>query len=334
MENQKIDSFAVFRLPNDNQIHQIKGNCSLRLEPISTIKKKAFLISTFNQSSSAYYINYVDLEIYNPEDVCQFSFGYDSYTNLGEKHYIKIVDKAIEEMRLGHFQKVVLANTQTRPSKKFDPNKFFRKIEKAYPKAFVYWYSSPQTGTWFGATPEPLLTKLGSNYNTVALAGTKLASEEKEWTEKEITEQKLVEDFVIQQLNKHQLPFKKNGPFNYASGKLLHLKTEFNFESENKLQDAFAFLGDLNPTPAVAGFPIKDSVEFILKEENFDRSCYTGFIGLMNETNLQLFVNLRCLQWQKETITLFAGAGITKESNAFSEWQETQNKMNALAGFL
>ena len=334
MLNQLPDSFAIFRLPNQTQTYQVIGKCSSEPTSISQIKENAFLISNFNQGSEAYFIPFNQLENYEADDSFSCQFKANEYNDLGEAHYIEIVEKAIVQMKANHFQKVVLANTKNIPCLHFDPKKLLDKIQEAYPSAFIYWYSTPQTGTWIGATPEPLLTNEDSTYNTVALAGTMLKSESKKWSHKEIMEQKMVEDFIIENLNKYQISFTQNGPFDYTSGNLLHLKTEFKFNTQNKLQSAVDFLAAINPTPAVAGFPVTNALQFINKEEGFIRSCYAGFVGFKIENNLQLFVNLRCLQWQKETITLFAGAGITADSTAKLEWQETQNKMETLAKFL
>ncbi len=40
------------------------------------------------------------------------------------------------------------------------------------------------------------------------------------------------------------------------------------------------------------------------------------------------------MQYSKKQITLYAGAGITSESNATDEWLETQNKMKTLENFI
>jgi isochorismate synthase EntC len=40
------------------------------------------------------------------------------------------------------------------------------------------------------------------------------------------------------------------------------------------------------------------------------------------------------MQYSNNLITLYAGAGITKDSIAINEWVETQNKMKTLENFL
>jgi isochorismate synthase len=94
----------------------------------------------------------------------------------------------------------------------------------------------------------------------------------------------------------------------------------------------------LHPTPAVCGLPKEKSKAFILENENYDRSFYTGFLGELNSSfatdsvSSNLFVNLRCMQIEvasKLTMTkayLYMGCGITKDSIPEKEWTESVNK--------
>ena len=53
-----------------------------------------------------------------------------------------------------------------------------------------------------------------------------------------------------------------------------------------------------------------------------------GDVDLLGERNL--YVNLRCAQLKRESISLYVGAGITAESDAEQEWEETQNKAQTI----
>ena len=41
-------------------------------------------------------------------------------------------------------------------------------------------------------------------------------------------------------------------------------------------------------------------------------------------------MNLRCLELEKDNINLYIGGGITKDSNAEDEWEETVNKAKTI----
>ena len=47
-----------------------------------------------------------------------------------------------------------------------------------------------------------------------------------------------------------------------------------------------------------------------------------------------LYVNLRCMQLQKETAQLYVGAGITADSIPAAEWRETVLKSETLLNVL
>ncbi|MFM7289455.1 MAG: chorismate-binding protein, partial [Bacteroidota bacterium] len=91
----------------------------------------------------------------------------------------------------------------------------------------------------------------------------------------------------------------------------------------------------LHPTPAVSGFPVPESVKYILENEPYPRSLYAGYWGYLNEEgNGLLSVNLRCLHWQDKQARLYMGAGILPESDAETEWLETCRKSETLMNIL
>ena len=88
--------------------------------------------------------------------------------------------------------------------------------------------------------------------------------------------------------------------------------------------------------PENPSYPIVDetlekevSKDFILSEEGYDRKFYAGFLGEINQNqqgDVDLFVNLRCMEIEKNKIHLYIGCGITKDSNPEKEYYETANK--------
>ena len=335
MENNPFDSFVIYREPFENKTHLIKGNCQTTLESLSNLNGNNFVISPFNSGQKAFYIPFTKPEEFTGKEILPInSIQLQEATEDVENRYKNIIELAKGQMEKGEFQKVVLANKKELMANNFNPIEFFRKIEGAYKNAFVYLLSCPQTGVWMGATPEPLITTEGNEHKTIALAGTIVKDNSQKFGEKELNEQNLVEIFIENKLQENSIQFTKNGPLPYESGKLVHLKTEYTFAKQTNNQKLFSLIEDLNPTPATAGIPKQRAISFIEKQEGFDRNLYTGFLGVIKENNTNLFVNLRCMQYSKNQITLYAGAGITKDSIASNEWLETQNKMKTLENFL
>jgi isochorismate synthase len=255
--------------------------------------------------------------------------------------FIQQVNDAKQVMEEGKFHKVVLSKVRNETlNNDFDTSEFFLHLCLTYPHAFVYIIQLPEVGCWIGASPEPLLVIEYGKVKTVSLAGTQIATDAEidsyRWGEKEIKEQGIVTGFVEETLKKIGINnYTLQGPESYKAGNLIHLKTSFEFDSNNLKNRLGVFLKAIHPTPSVGGLPKEAARNFILKNEKHDRAYYTGFLGPLNiEGKSNLFVNLRCLQLCHRKFVLYSGAGITVSSVAEKEWEETDNKMLTMMNVL
>lgn len=255
--------------------------------------------------------------------------------------YPALVAAGVEQIKSGVLEKVVPARKQViHFSAPQDWTAVFFKLAERYPHALVTLCSTPETGTWVGATPELLIRQDGNDqFKTVALAGTKPFDGGTDlktvaWTQKEIEEQAMVSRYIINCFKKIRVrEFDEHGPRTVQAGNLLHLKTEFTVDTRaiNFPQLASVMLNLLHPTSAVCGMPLTEALHFLAEREGMDRELYGGYWGpvnIDNETNL--FVNLRCMKVSEKSATLFAGAGVTLDSIPEAEWKETVWKMNTL----
>ncbi len=81
--------------------------------------------------------------------------------------------------------------------------------------------------------------------------------------------------------------------------------------------------------------PQKEAQAYIDQHEGHDRSLYSGFLGeCKTDGEVQLFVNLRCMQIMENELDLFIGGGITADSEPEEEWKETEQKATILKRFL
>ncbi len=81
--------------------------------------------------------------------------------------------------------------------------------------------------------------------------------------------------------------------------------------------------------------PLEPAKEFLKDREGYDREFYAGYLGPVNIAgNTHIFVNLRCLQLTRGEAILYAGAGVTADSVAENEWEETEIKFNTLSNVL
>ncbi|WBX70551.1 isochorismate synthase [Tenacibaculum retecalamus] len=255
-----------------------------------------------------------------------------------EKSHINLVEKGIKAIDENQFKKVVLSRKEELKLTDFNAIKTFKKLLANYPNAFTYIWFHPKVGTWLGATPETLVQIKDNNFKTMSLAGTQVFNNTTNvsWSPKEIEEQQFVTDYITDKLISICKKTVKGTVKTIKAGNLLHLRTLISGEmnSENS-----TLIKKLHPTPAVCGLPLETSKAFILKNENYNRSYYTGFLGELNlkidtKNTSELFVNLRCMEIKNSSAFIFIGGGITKESNPKSEWKETIAKTKTMKKIL
>lgn len=242
-------------------------------------------------------------------------------------NHIEKVEAVIERIRRDGLRKVVIARKELLDLE-IDIAKVFYLLCAAYPKAIVY-VLHLEGEVWVGATPETLLTAGEEGLRTMSLAGTR-RPDGPEFTEKEYDEQlavtESIEDIL---LGLGCSKIDARGPVPVSAGPIEHLQTviEASLPSSGSSID---WAKALHPTPAVCGMPKKEALEIIGEIEDFDRSLYAGFIGWISDENARYYVNLRCMQVGKKHVALYAGGGITAQSDAKAEFAETVNKLETL----
>jgi isochorismate synthase len=256
--------------------------------------------------------------------------------DTAKNEFISMVENARNEISKGALHKVVPARVKKIALEDdFDPIHAILNLCKAYPNAFINFFHLPNLGTWIGASPEILIATKGDEFHTMSLAGTQKASGENplktaSWTQKEIEEQALVSRYIVDCFKKIRLrEYLESGPKTVLAGNLLHLRSDFkvNMEATNFPQLGSVMLQLLHPTSAVCGMPRQEALDFLRKNEPFDRSFYAGFLGPVNvDQETSIYVNLRTARLLDKKAILYAGAGVTEDSNPEKEWEETEIK--------
>lgn len=315
--------FVLFAKPNDNQLNA----CFQYDDELHNFTNQSgFVFVSFDgknkiiipKSNSEYFSEEIDFEL--DFDVKSIDI---QTSNAAKNHFKELVDLSVKEIKSGKFEKLVVSR-KIDFQNEIDIFQTYKNILKTYPTAFRYLFFHPKVDIWIGATPEQLLKIENNHFETVALAGTQLFSDNIHWTKKEIEEQQFVTDYIVSNCKKTASTIEISEPFTVQAGKLAHIKTiisgTISKENESEL------ISKLHPTPAVCGLPKEKAKEFILKNEKYDRKFYTGYLGEynINETT-NLFVNLRCMEIG-ETNSIYVGCGITKDSIAENEFVETANK--------
>jgi isochorismate synthase len=256
-----------------------------------------------------------------------------------KKEHLKQVNFFLESFKKTGIKKAVLSRNKWFPNYKLEQMpQLFSELNTQYTNAFVYQIFLPGVGFWVGATPELLFATQNGSASTVSLAGTQplKAMDEIVWDHKEVIEQELVTEHIRSVLNHFDIVnYKEIGPETAIAGNIVHIKTILEFSKENIKNQMGQFIEKLHPTPAVCGLPVKESLELILETEGYDREYYTGFLGPFDpQSKIGLYVNLRCLQAFENGVVLYAGGGITPESDPEKEWEETRIKIQTLEHIL
>ncbi|MBC8082790.1 MAG: chorismate-binding protein [Hymenobacter sp.] len=264
-----------------------------------------------------------------------------------QAEYTELVRTGVAAIETKAVVKVVSSRATRRPlPTAFDPLAAFTELSEKYPQAFVSLVSVPGVGTWLGATPEVLAeVTADGTFRTMALAGTQPlvpghAPNTAIWRQKEIEEQALVARYIVNCFKQLRLrEYDETGPRTIVAGGLLHLRTDFEV---NLRQVPFPNLGTdmlrlLHPTSAVGGMPKQAALNFLHRHEGYDRAYYSGFLGPVNLPTAgvsRLYVNLRCLQLRPHEAILYAGTGLTIDSDPAREWQETELKLTTIGAVL
>nr|WP_294779367.1 chorismate-binding protein [uncultured Flavobacterium sp.] len=327
--------FVLYSKPNTtNLIGILQQNNSLHT--VSDYSEKGFVFASFDEKQLIL-IPENESEIITAEkEAASFeSIEIDdlSFDPEAKFQYEYLVAQGIQAIKNEEFKKVVLSRSEEVPLAEFDFIETFQYLIQLYPATFCYCFFHPKIGLWMGATPEKLLKANGNVFETMALAGTQKDNSQTEivWQQKEKDEQQFVTDFIVKRLREFAASVVVSEPYSLKAGSIWHIKTDISgvLNDNSTLEEV---IDTLHPTPAVCGLPKKKAKTFIIENENYDRTFYSGFLGELNSSfagnkaSSDLFVNLRSMQIQENKAILYMGCGITKESIPEREWEESVNK--------
>ena len=315
-----MKGYIAYRLPNSETV-SVKNGIVISYDSIDELlNDDGFIFNAFDSKTNFFINNLTNCKL---EDF----IIYDSKNEIhcqNQSDYLTICNTLIHFLQTKSINKAILSRIKQVDSN-FDPIELFERLNKTYTNTFNYLISIENIGCWIGATPEVLLEANGSDFKTVSIAGTK-TDDNIEWGEKEINEQLIVTDFINKTIKAITTDFTQSKPTTIKAGNVYHLKTSF----EGKTDNWTTLIKTLHPTPATCGLPQKDAQQHIESIEKHKREFYTGFLGPFSKNKANLFVNLRCLQYQNKRAYLYLGGGITAQSIAKNEWTETENKGKTL----
>lgn len=349
--------FALYRLPGEREAGLVlqQGEAEQYFSPESLRDKSGFVLAPFEETKQhpilliAPDIAVRGEEVNRALEAVEFddrvAQNQDQKKTVGargaerqRKDYRRAFERFITPLKSGRFDKLVLSrSSEFELEKGFSAAEAFVHACARFPGMMVYLCHTPVSGTWMAITPEILLKRVDKEYETVALAGTMAVPEGErapEWSEKNKREQAHVSDYIRRVIKENGELLEEEGPFTARAGGLVHIKTLFKFRLKSR-EKVVSVVDALHPTPAVCGLPKEECFRFILENEGYDRSYYSGFVGPLSlQGRSDLYVNLRCARLEGLKAVLYAGGGLLSSSEEEAEWNETVEKMKTMLSIL
>ncbi|HLH66948.1 MAG TPA: isochorismate synthase [Solirubrobacteraceae bacterium] len=266
------------------------------------------------------------------------------FSPLAPAHYEEAVARAVQRIRAGELEKVVLAReVEVHAPAPYDPGALLGLLREAFPSCYVYAVGRGDA-TFLGATPELLVRCEGQRATTVALAGSSRRSsdpavddhlgEQLLRSEKDRQENAIVARRIARALAPHSVWVTvAPEPVVARVANIQHLATPIRAQLAAPV-DALELAGRLHPTPAVGAEPAA-ALELIPALEGIDRGWYAGAVGWCDSSgDGELCVALRCALLRGRRARCYAGCGIVRDSDPADELAETEVKLAAMLAAL
>jgi isochorismate synthase len=266
-------------------------------------------------------------------------------STMAPEHYEGAVARAVELIRRGDLEKIVLAReVQVHAPDAYDPAAVFGVLRAEFPSCFVFCVGRGES-TLIAASPELLVRREGHRVSTLALAGSTRRSadpavddhlgEQLLRSEKDREEQAIVIRRIERTLGRHALWVTATPePVLVRVANIQHLATPIRAQLARPL-DAIELLELMHPTPAVGGEPLERARPLIPALEGIDRGWYAGPVGWTDATGDGEFcVALRCALLRGDVARCYAGVGVVRDSDPAAELAETEMKLAALLPLL
>jgi menaquinone-specific isochorismate synthase len=260
-------------------------------------------------------------------------------------HYEQAVARAVERIRAGELEKVVLAReVRAHAAREHDPAAVLGALRELFPACYCWCVGTPEAA-FVGASPELLVRRDGQRAQTVALAGTTRRSadpavddhlgEQLLGSAKDREEQAIVARRIERTLAPVSLwVAAADDPVIVKVHNVQHLATPIRAQLADPVP-AVELAGLLLPTPAVGGEPREAALPLIPALEGLDRGWYAGAVGWTDlAEDGEFCVALRCALLRGQVAHLYAGCGIVRDSIPAEELAETEVKLQALLPLL
>jgi salicylate biosynthesis isochorismate synthase len=266
---------------------------------------------------------------------------YDVVSPMPPSHYEEAVVRAVQRIRAGELEKVVLAReVEVHAPVAHDPDAVIGVLREAFPTCYVFAVGRGDA-TFLAASPELLVRREGQRASTVALAGSTRRSadpavddhlgEQLLQSAKDREENAIVARRIARLLGPHSVwVTAAPEPALVRVANIQHLGAPIRAQLASPI-GAIELAGLLHPTPAVGGEPRELAESLIPALEGLDRGWYAGPVGWTDSVGDGEFcVALRCALLRGQVARCYSGCGIVRDSDPAAELAETEIKLEAM----
>jgi salicylate biosynthesis isochorismate synthase/menaquinone-specific isochorismate synthase len=266
---------------------------------------------------------------------------YKVISPMPPSHFEEAVARAVQRIRAGELQKVVLAReVKVHAPVAHDPAAILGLLREGFPSCYVFAVGRGDS-TFVAASPELLVRRDGQRASTVGLAGSIRRSadpavddhlgEQLLRSDKDREENEIVVRRIARALRPHSVwVTAAPEPALVRVANIQHLGTPIRAQLASPLS-AIELAGLLHPTPAVGGEPQDEALRLIPALEGLDRGWYAGPVGWTDAADDGEFcVALRCALLRGPVAHMYAGCGIVRDSDPAAELAESEVKLDAL----
>jgi menaquinone-specific isochorismate synthase len=266
--------------------------------------------------------------------------GYTLRPLVAVEHYLDAVAAARDAVRAGQLEKAVIARPiAVESDQPIDVHAVLRRLKATFGSSHRF-----SIDGFIGASPELLVAVDGDVVTSFPLAGTTRTTGDPELdaelaSELQASSKNQIEHHAaIAMVRDTLLPYCSYldwapEPEIVKVANVQHLGSRAEGRLSKPRPTVIELVRELQPTPAVGGYPRDAAIDLITSVEGFERGLYGGAVGWADAAgNGRWAVSLRCaeLSPDRRTARLVAGGGIVADSDPHSELAETQAKFQAM----
>ncbi|MHB0857045.1 MAG: anthranilate synthase component I [Anaerolineae bacterium] len=262
---------------------------------------------------------------------------------FGREAFEDAVRQAKEHIAAGDIFQVVLSRRIHRRTSA-QPFAIYRALRRVNPSPYMFYLELPDGLRLIGSSPEVLVRLEEGVVTSRPLAGTRrrgatpeadrALAEELLADAKERAEHVMLVDLARNDLGRVCSYGTVRTPLMMEVERYSHVMHIVS-EVQGKLhptRDAYDVLRACFPAGTVSGAPKVRAMEIIDALEPEPRGPYAGAVGYFGFTgNMDTCIAIRTMIMQGDRVYLQAGAGIVADSDPATEFEETENKLRALA---